>query len=99
MAELTKPNLVKNPKRAKLLLDKIKDKSKFTLFDGEAEVFLEFVDGMKSTAAMAFASKRYADIPKGKFLVIIDGKQKTEFPTLIALSDITARKKTEVVVV
>jgi len=93
MAELTKPNLVKNPKRAKLLLDKIKDKSKFTLFDGEAEVFLEFVDGMKSTAAMAFVSKRYADIPAGKIFVVIDGKQKTEFPTLLALSGIKKTKE------
>ena len=93
MAELTKPNLVKNPKRAKLLLDKIKDKSKFTLFDGEAEVFLEFVGGMKSTAAMAFVSKRYADIPAGKIFVVIDGKQKTEFPTLLALSGIKKTKE------
>ena len=93
MAELTKPNLVKNPKRAKLLLDKIKDKSKFTLFDGEAEVFLEFVDGMKSTAAMAFVSKRYADIPAGKIFVVIDGKQKTKFPTLLALSGIKKTKE------
>jgi len=93
MAELTKPNLVKNPKRAKLLLDKIKDKSKFTLFDGEAEVLLEFVDGMKSTAAMAFVSKRYADIPAGKIFVVIDGKQKTEFPTLLALSGIKKTKE------
>ena len=93
MAELTKPNLVKNPKRAKLLLDKIKDKSKFTLFEGEAEVLLEFVDGMKSTAAMAFVSKRYADIPAGKIFVVIDGKQKTEFPTLLALSGIKKTKE------
>ena len=93
MAELTKPNLVKNPKRAQLLLEKITNKSKFVLFDGEAEVLLEFVDGKTGTAAMAFASKRYADIPKGKFLVIIDGKQKTEFPTLIALSDIKKTKE------
>ena len=93
MAELTKPNLVKNPKRAKLLLDKIKDKSKFTLFDGEAQVLLEFVDGMKSTAAMAFVSKRYADIPAGKIFVVIDGKQKTEFPTLLALSGIKKTKE------
>jgi hypothetical protein len=93
MAELTKPNLVKNPKRAKLLLDKIKDKSKFTLFDGEAEVLLEFVGGMKSTAAMAFVSKRYADIPAGKIFVVIDGKQKTEFPTLLALSGIKKTKE------
>ena len=93
MAELTKPNLIKNPKRAQLLLDKIKGKSKFTLFDGEAEVLLEFDGGMKSTAAMAFASKRYADIPKGKFLVVIDGKQKTEFPTLIGLSGIKKTKE------
>jgi hypothetical protein len=93
MAELTKPNLVKNPKRAKLLIDKIKDKSKFTLFDGEAEVFLEFVGGMKSTAAMAFVSKRYADIPAGKIFVVIDGKQKTEFPTLLALSGIKKTKE------
>ena len=93
MAELTKPNLVKNPKRAKLLIDKIKDKSKFTLFDGEAEVLLEFVGGMKSTAAMAFVSKRYADIPAGKIFVVIDGKQKTEFPTLLALSGIKKTKE------
>ena len=93
MAELTKPNLVKNPKRAKLLLDKIKDKSKFTLFEGEAEVLLEFVDGMKSTAAMAFVSKRYADIPAGKIFVVIDGKQKTKFPTLLALSGIKKTKE------
>jgi hypothetical protein len=93
MAELTKPNLVKNPKRAKLLLDKIKDKSKFTLFDGEAQVLLEFVGGMKSTAAMAFVSKRYADIPAGKIFVVIDGKQKTEFPTLLALSGIKKTKE------
>ena len=93
MAELTKPNLVKNPKRAQLLLEKITNKSKFVLFDGEAEVLLEFVDGKTGTAAMAFASKRYADIPKGKFLVVIDGKEKTEFSTLIGLSGIKKTKE------
>ena len=49
--------------------------------------------GMKSTAAMAFASKRYADIPKGKIFVVIDGKEKTEFPTLLALSGIKKTKE------
>ena len=76
MAELSRANLIKNPKRAQLLLDKILNKSKFTLFDGEAEVLLEFDGGMKSNAAMAFASKTLANIPTGNIFVVIYGKQK-----------------------
>ena len=94
MAALSKAEITgKKVARAKLLLDKIKNKSKFTLFDGEAEVLLEFDGGMKSTAATAFASKTYANIPKGKIFVVIDGKEKTEFPTLLALSGIKKTKE------
>ncbi|MBC8429920.1 MAG: hypothetical protein H8D92_00835 [Pelagibacteraceae bacterium] len=94
MAALSKAEITgKKSARAKLLFDKIKKKDKFILFEGEAEVLLEFEGGMKSTAAMAFASKRYADIPKGKIFVVIDGKEKTEFPTLLALSGIKKTKE------
>ena len=93
MAELSRANLIKNPKRAQLLLDKILNKSKFTLFDGEAEVLLEFDGGMKSNAAMAFASKTLANIPTGNIFVVIDGKQKTEFPTRLGLKDIKKTKE------
>jgi len=94
MAALSKAEITgAKAARAKLLLDKIKNKSKFILFDGEAEVLLEFDGGMKSTAGMAFASKTYANIPKGKIFVVIDGKEKTEFPTLLALSGIKKTKE------
>ena len=94
MAALSKAEITgKKAARAKLLLDKIKNKSKFTLFKGEAEVLLEFDGGMKSTAAMAFASRTYAKIPSGKIFIVIDGKEKTEFPTLLALSGIKKTKE------
>ena len=94
MAALSKAEITgKKAARAKLLLDKIKNKSKFTLFEGEAEVLLEFDGGMKSTAAMAFASRTYAKIPSGKIFIVIDGKEKTEFPTLLALSGIKKTKE------
>ena len=94
MAALSKAEITgKKAARAKLLLDKIKNKSKFTLFKGEAEVLLEFDGGMKSTAAMAFASRTYAMIPSGKIFIVIDGKEKTEFPTLLALSGIKKTKE------
>jgi hypothetical protein len=42
---------------------------------------------------MAFASKTLANIPTGNIFVVIDGKQKTEFPTRLGLKDIKKTKE------